>query len=87
MRTIVFTIAAIAATALGATAGRTVTYARSNQAVVLDLQWGARNYGTIQWQRSTDGGATWTDVKGATSATYTFKMTGNVLYRDRKSVV
>ncbi|MDD6778959.1 MAG: sialidase family protein [Bacteroidales bacterium] len=81
MRTIVFTIAAIAATALGATAGRTVTYARSNQAVVLDLQWGAINYGTIQWQRSTDGGATWTDVKGATSATYTFKMTGNVLYR------
>lgn len=26
---------------------------------------------TIQWQRSNDGGATWTDIPGATSASYT----------------
>ena len=81
MRTLFFIIATLAVAALGSAANRTVTYARSNQAVVLDLQWGASNYGAIQWQRSTDGGSTWVDVSGANGSTYTFKMTGDALYR------
>ncbi len=66
---------------LQAGAGRKITYARNNQTVVLDLKWGKDNYGSIQWQQSADGGATWTDIAGATSGTYSFKMTGNALYR------
>jgi hypothetical protein len=27
---------------------------------------------TVQWQRSTDGGSTWSDISGATSPTYSF---------------
>ena len=60
---------------------RIVTYARTNQAVTLDLQWNKDNYGTIQWQKSSDNGATWTDIAGADKPTYTFKMTGDALYR------
>ncbi len=26
---------------------------------------------TVQWQQSTDGGSTWSDISGATSSTYT----------------
>ena len=69
------------AAGLSAVAGRKVTYARNNQAVVLDLQWGKDNYGTVQWQKSTDNGLSWTDIAGANATTYTFKMTGNALYR------
>ena len=77
---ILIAIMALAA-GLSAVAGRKVTYARNNQAVVLDLQWGNDNYGTVQWQKSTDNGLSWTDIAGANATTYTFKMTGNALYR------
>lgn len=36
---------------------------------------GAEGYAyTIQWQQSSDGGATWTDVAGATGAQYRLKL-------------
>ena len=62
-------------------AERMVSYARANQNVTLDLEWTADNYGDITWQISTDNGATWTDVNGATGPTYTFKVTAPVLCR------
>lgn len=62
-------------------ADRTVSYARSGQNVTLDLQWGADNYGDISWQISTDNGATWNNVAGATSPVYTFKVTAPTLCR------
>ena len=80
MKYILITLIALASV-LQAEAGRKITYARNNQTVVLDLQWGKDNYGSIQWQQSADGGATWTDIAGATGSTYSFKMTGNALYR------
>src|SRR5204863_1299990 len=37
---------------------------------------------TYQWQLSTDGGTTWTNIAGATSASYTAPaVTQNTLYR------
>lgn len=57
---------ALPALSLQAHAERTVSYARANQNVNLDLEWHADNYGSIQWQTSTDGGATWADVDGST---------------------
>jgi len=42
-------------------------YARSGQKTTLRLGWDSSNYGTIQWQRSTDGGQTWTGIDGATT--------------------
>ena len=72
----------VAVTALqNAYAERIVTYARTNQTVELDLKWDSNNYGTVQWQKSTDNGTTWTDISGANKPTYSFKMTGDVLYR------
>ena len=62
-------------------AERMVSYARANQNVTLDLEWTADNYGDITWQISTDNGATWTDVNGATGPTYTFKVTAPMLCR------
>ncbi|MES2777523.1 MAG: hypothetical protein V4722_25310 [Bacteroidota bacterium] len=32
---------------------------------------------TVQWQRSTDGGATWTNINGANNSGYTFIFSGN----------
>ncbi len=61
--------------------GRSVCYARANQNVTFDLGWGADNYGTVSWQKSTDGGETWTDIAGADSPVYTVKATGPALYR------
>ena len=50
-------------------AERKVSYARADQSVSFELDWGPSNYGTIQWQQSADGGATWKDIAGATSPT------------------
>jgi opacity protein-like surface antigen len=36
----------------------TESYARANQNVTLDLQWSTENYGSVQWQLSTDDGIT-----------------------------
>lgn len=81
MRKWLLTAIAALATIGNAHAAHKVTYALNGQAVVLDLQWGKENYGTIQWQRLTDNGSTWSDVSGATGTSYTFKMNGNALYR------
>ena len=61
----------------------TTHYARKNQNVTLDLNWTSSNYGSVQWQKSTDGGTTWNDISGATEPVYTFKITSNGLYRAR----
>ncbi|MBR5715857.1 MAG: exo-alpha-sialidase [Bacteroidales bacterium] len=62
-------------------ADRVVSYARADQNVTLELEWGPSNYGTIQWQQSFDDGATWQDITGATTTSYTFKASRNGLYR------
>ncbi len=60
---------------------RVTSYVRSGQTAVLDLNWSADNYGTVQWQQSADGGATWTDISGATGTAYSFKTAETALYR------
>lgn len=37
--------------------------------------------GTIQWQRSTNGGATWTNIAGATTDPYVYSATANTMFR------
>lgn len=54
-----------------AQAERTVTYARPGTTITLDLNWTADNYGTVQWQKSSDGGYTWADIANATSPALT----------------
>lgn len=66
---------------VAANAGRTVSYARTGQNVTLDLEWTSDNYGDIAWQISNDNGNTWTTVSGATSPTYTFKVSAPTLCR------
>ena len=63
-------------------AERTVSYARANQNVTLNLDWQAGNYGDITWQYSDDGGSSWIDVQGADTPSLTFKASKPVsLYR------
>lgn len=75
--TLTFMSAAIA----GGMAERHVSYARANQNVTLDLNWGPDNYGEIVWQTSTDNGATWNTVANANAPKYTVRVTGPALYR------
>ena len=65
----------------GAMAERHVSYARANQNVTLDLNWGPDNYGEIVWHTSTDNGATWNTVANANAPKYTVRVTGPALYR------
>jgi hypothetical protein len=60
---------------------RTVAYGKMNQNITLDLNWDGSNYGTVQWQKSTDNGQTWTDIDGATASSYTYRVVGDALYR------
>jgi|GEM_PF-235263 glycoside hydrolase family 93 len=60
---------------------RIVSYARLNQNVTFNLEWGANNYGQIQWQKSDDNGTTWTDIPDAIFPVFTVKATGPALYR------
>lgn len=60
---------------------RTVSYAMKGMDVTLDLNWTADNYGTIQWQKSTDDGATWTDIPSATASSLTFTVDAPALCR------
>ncbi len=71
----------LAVFAISATCATTTHYARKNQNLTFDLNWGAENYGTVKWQKSTDGGNTWNDIDGATEPVYTFKITSEGLYR------
>lgn len=49
-------------------------YARRGSNITLRLDWRSNNYGTILWQRSTDG-TNWTDIPGATTTAYTYRPT------------
>ena len=52
-------------------AQNTVTnYVRKDLKTTLRLSWNSQNYGTIQWQKSSDQGKTWTDISGANSREY-----------------
>lgn len=62
-------------------AQREVCYARSGQNITLNIPWGSGNYGELQWQQSTDNGATWIDIKNATNPSYTFKAEKEGAYR------
>lgn len=64
-----------------ASAERVVSYARQGTNVTLDLNWTNDNYGTVQWQTSTDDGTTWSDVADATGTSYSFAATDGALYR------
>ncbi|MCD8385322.1 MAG: glycoside hydrolase [Bacteroidales bacterium] len=65
----------------GAASAREKSYARLNSTVKLQLDWATDNYGDIQWQQSTDDGATWTNINGATSTEYSFNISDNTLIR------
>lgn len=63
-------------------ADRKVSYARTNQKVVLDLEWNHENYGEIKWQTSNDDGETWKDMPDSNQPTLSFQVTAPVtLYR------
>lgn len=51
-------------------AAQTVHYAKAGMKTTLRLGWNSQNYGTIQWQQSTDGGQSWADISGATDTEY-----------------
>lgn len=54
--------------------GRTVVVQGTELVLTLKVE-GAEGYAyTIQWQQSSDGGATWTDIAGATDAQYRLKL-------------
>jgi len=62
--------------------GQPITdYARVGMKTTLEIGWTADNYGTIQWQRSADNGATWTDISNAVNPAYEFTVNGEGLYR------
>ncbi len=67
------TITANATTPTGLSS--TAALCTSSTAKILTL--GTGYVGSIQWQTSTDGGTTWTNISGATAATYT--VTGAVV--------
>jgi hypothetical protein len=79
----ILTICALAMSMCTSAIAQNVTnsYARINQNVTLDLNWSTNNYGSVQWQQSTDDGTTWTDINGATNPTYTFKIAKAAMYR------
>ena len=67
---------------MGVQAQRTVTsYAKSGMKATLSLSWNTDNYGTIQWQKSTDQGKTWADISGATSREYEVTPTSDTYLR------
>jgi len=61
----------------------TTGYGKTGMKVNLEIGWTANNYGTIQWQKSTDNGVTWADIAGATSPSYVFVLSTDALYRAR----
>lgn len=81
MKSLYILALALASALTASAADRQVCYARANQNVTFKLDWGADNYGTIQWQMSNDKGTTWTDINGANQPTFTARATTPVLYR------
>ncbi|MCR5077224.1 MAG: glycoside hydrolase [Prevotella sp.] len=69
----ILTLTVLLGLALSSGAQQTFThYARTGLKTTLQINWTARNYGSIQWQRSSDQGRTWTDIAGATAREYSF---------------
>lgn len=62
----------------------TVAYAREGMNTTLTLDWRSSNYGSVQWQSSTDG-KMWTDLAGETGLSYTFKATSDTWLRVKVS--
>lgn len=60
-------------------------YVRSGATVTLQIDWKNNNYGTIQWQKSTDAGLNWTNITGATSSSYDCTPSESILYRAKIS--
>lgn len=58
----------------------TSVYARNNMNMNLALDWRTDNYGSVQWQQSSDG-STWTNIAGATGHSYLFKPTADTWIR------
>ena len=58
-----------------------VSYARQGQNLTLDLGWNKDSYGKIQWQKLSDDGVTWTDIKNATGRSYTVRVGKEATYR------
>ncbi len=56
-------------------------YVRNSASVILSIDWKPGNYGTIQWQRSSNQGATWSNLSGATKPTYECPASELYLYR------
>ncbi|MFT3739945.1 MAG: sialidase family protein [Breznakibacter sp.] len=57
------------------------SYARSGMKTKLEIAWDADNYGTIQWQTSTNNGISWSDIANAVSPSYEFTAYSDGLYR------
>lgn len=56
-------------------------YAKKGLKTTLRLGWNSQNYGTIQWQQSTNQGQTWTDISGATGREYEVTPQGDTYLR------
>ena len=59
----------------------TTSYVKTGMKTFLEIGWTADNFGTIQWQRSTDGGNNWTNINGATKPEYEFTTSSGAYYR------
>jgi hypothetical protein len=77
-----FTLYLLLSAAFLSTRAQTITsYARKGLKTSLEIGWLYNNYGTIQWQRSTNNGTTWSNVAGATAPVYEFTANEDGLYR------
>jgi len=83
MRGFIFSLFIFLLYSITSSSQSTTSYGKNGAKVNLEINWTANNYGTIQWQMSTDQGVTWTDVAGATSPSYAFTLSGDALYRAR----
>lgn len=73
-----FTFLILITSAMGQTE---VSYARLGTTSSLEITWTADNYGTIQWQKSTNQGESWTNITNQTKPVLEFTASGDALYR------
>ena len=57
------------------------SYGWKGDMVQLDLGWTGKNYGSIQWQQTTDNGATWVNVENDNPQFLKFRLGRESLYR------
>lgn len=81
LKNIILLVAFLLCLPVGISAEIVTGYARQSARVALEIEWTADNYGTIQWQQSTDNGTTWSDIRNATSPVYEFTALADGLYR------